>query len=159
MTIERTGPTSDKVSRVAVARRAVGTQCHLGTSTLTSTICGRGTLGHGYIKGPGTICRWGGACMGHGRRGSLREVKSACGWRYLRRCEAAHWMSSQLSSSDLALRARTSSCLSYPMNRAAPFRAAMLGSPSVHTACRQTVGGWGTVRPPARSSGELFMKN
>ena len=47
--------------------------------------------------------------------------------------------------------------LSHPVDRAAPFRAAMLGSPSVHTVCRPTLGGGGSA--PARLRGELFMKH
>ena len=47
--------------------------------------------------------------------------------------------------------------LSHPVDRAAPFRAAMLGSPSVHTVCRPTLGGGGAAL--ARPRGELFMKN
>ena len=47
--------------------------------------------------------------------------------------------------------------LSHPVDRAAPFRAAMLGSPSVHTVCRPTLGGGDAA--PARPRGELFMKN
>ena len=53
------------------------------------------------------------------------------------------------------LRCELGNRLSHPVNRAAPFRAAMLGSPSVHTVCRPTLGGGGA---PARPHGELFMK-
>eukprot|EP00964_Phaeocystis_antarctica_P050201 scaffold29107_cov61-Phaeocystis_antarctica.AAC.1 len=48
--------------------------------------------------------------MGQGRKGSLREVKSACGWRCLRRC-SLHRQSSEVSSSDLALRAKASAAM------------------------------------------------